>query len=183
MPQEPTADSRRTPANAGPAGPGQRDRLRSSSSNRMAANSLVTRTSRNPPCSAPRIASALPRHGQSRWAASLRDRGQPASGSTVSVLDALADGAQARRRPASPRGLELRFPHAREQIHEIFWCGATGFEPVTLACKTHFPVAGRRLVSPEGPVSCTDRRWTSPRVAWGLPPLAPRWLPVGSPEN
>src|SRR6267142_6339918 len=31
-------------------------------------------------------------HGQSRWAALLRDRAQPASGSTVSVSDALADG-------------------------------------------------------------------------------------------
>ncbi len=71
-----------------------------------------------------------PRHGQSRWAASLRDRAQPASGSTVSILDALADGAKARRRPASPWGLELRFPHAREQIHEKL-VGTTGFEPVT----------------------------------------------------
>ena len=42
-----------------PGGPRQRDRPRSSSSSRMAASSLVTRTSRNPPCSAPRIASAL----------------------------------------------------------------------------------------------------------------------------
>jgi len=45
------------------------------------------------------------------------------------------------------------------------WWAQKGSNLWPLALRRNFAVAGRRLVSPEGPVSCTDRRWTSPRVA------------------
>ncbi len=97
-------------------------------------------------------------HGQSRWAASLRDRAQPASGSTVSVSDALADGAQARRRPASPWELGLRFPHARKQIHEktggLNWVRTS--DPSLV--RRNPTIAGSRLTALEVPASRTNSR-------------------------